>query len=85
MKTSTDDCTTGSSPSLKDLINTAELPSLPDAVVKFNELVGKEAHIVEIADLIRHDPGLAARTLELANNAWYKRQREISTLTKPSP
>jgi HD-like signal output (HDOD) protein len=65
---------------LNQLLSRPELPSIPEALVKLNALVKHTRPIAEITAVIERDSGLAARSLEMANSAWYKRSRTISTV-----
>jgi HD-like signal output (HDOD) protein len=65
---------------LERLVSNPLLPSLPEAVVRLNELIASDAPINDIAAVITHEPSLTVRTLELANSAWYKRQNQITTV-----
>ncbi|NOZ54152.1 MAG: HDOD domain-containing protein [Gammaproteobacteria bacterium] len=64
----------------EELVSHPELPSIPEAILKLNELINNNRPIEELAIVIHNEPSLTARTLELANSAWYKRQREITTV-----
>lgn len=65
---------------LEVLLNHPELPSLPEALITLNELIKKDRPISEITAVIEREPSLSARALELANSAWYKRQRQSNTV-----
>lgn len=65
---------------IEKLVSHPELPSIPEALLKLNKLIRQEAPIEKLTAVITHEPALTARTLELANSAWYKRQREIATV-----
>ncbi len=65
---------------LKTLIKNPKLPSLPEVFLKLNELVNNSAPFKEIAAVIVTDTSLSARTLELANSAWYGQQRKIASI-----
>lgn len=62
---------------LHELIQSPEIPSLPEAVIRLIELINAEASVREITTIISTEPALTIRTLELANSAWYKRERTI--------
>ena len=66
--------------SLEQLLSNPDLPSIPEALLKLNDLIKHARPIAEITEVIERDPGLAARSLELANSAWYKRSRTIATV-----
>jgi len=65
---------------LETLIKNPKIPSLPEVFLKLNELVNCNAAFKEIAAVIMTDTSLSARTLELANSAWYGQQRKIDSI-----
>ena len=69
--------------STKSLVqSTHTLFSLPDAVIRINELIddpNTQTH--ELAETILCDAGLAARLLRLANSAYYNRRNRIETIS----
>jgi HD-like signal output (HDOD) protein len=65
---------------LDQLLNNPGLPSIPEALLKLNDLIKRTRPVAEITAVIERDPGLATRSLELANSAWYKRSRTIATV-----
>ncbi len=65
---------------LDQLLDNPELPSLPEAFLKLNDYIKQDRPIAEITKVIEHDPSLSTRSLKLANSAWYKRSRTISTV-----
>jgi len=65
---------------LDQLLNNPKLPSIPEALLKLNDLIKRARPIAEITEVIERDPSLATRSLELANSAWYKRSRTITTV-----
>jgi len=65
---------------LETLIKNPKLPSLPEVFLKLNELVNNNAPFKEIAAVIITDTSLSARTLELANSAWYGQQKKIDSI-----
>lgn len=65
---------------LEDITRHPELPSLPEAVIRLNELIASDAPLPEIAAVLENEPSLALRTLELANSAWYKREKTIGSV-----
>ena len=65
---------------LDQLLNNPELPSLPEAFLKLNDLIKHDRPIAEITKVIERDPALSTRSLKLANSAWYKRSRTIATV-----
>ena len=60
-----------------------ELISLPEVVLKINEMVNSEdTSAVEIAEVISHDPALSTRILKIANSSLYGGQRQIDSITR---
>jgi len=56
-------------------------PSMSQAAIKLRELVTKEdVSTEEIEKILRHDPGLAANVLRLANSAYFGLPNKVSTL-----
>jgi HD-like signal output (HDOD) protein len=60
---------------LDALLDDPALPTLPDIVVRLNELINHNAGLEELADLIKYDQTLTVRCIEMANSAWYHRQK----------
>lgn len=60
-----------------------ELISLPEVVIKINELVNAEdSSAAEIAEVISQDPAIATRILRVANSSMYGGQRQIDSITR---
>ena len=60
-----------------------ELISLPEVVLKINELVNSEdTSAAEIGAVISHDPAIATRILKVANSSMYGGQRQIDSITR---
>lgn len=58
-----------------------KLPTLPDVAMSIRRAVDDEQHSAQqIADIISHDPALAARLLQLANSPLYRVRGEINNL-----
>lgn len=56
-------------------------PSMPQAAIKLRALLTKEdVSTEEIERILRHDPGLAANVLRLANSAYFGIPTKVSTL-----
>ena len=56
-------------------------PSMPQAGLKLRALLAKEdVSTSEIEGILRHDPGLAANVLRLANSAYFGLSSKVSTL-----
>jgi HD-like signal output (HDOD) protein len=61
----------------------AHLVSLPDAVIRANELLDSEsAGAAEIGEVISLDPALSAQLLRLVNSAFYSFPKKIDTLSR---
>jgi len=59
----------------------SSFPSMPQAVIKLRALLAKEdVAMDEIEAILRHDPGLAANVLRLANSAFFGVPRKVETL-----
>ena len=59
----------------------SSFPSMPRAGVKLRALLAeKDVSLYEIERILRHDPGLAANVLRLANSAFFGVPRKVSTL-----
>ena len=57
------------------------LPSIPDLVIRLEaELRSEEPSMNDIAEIIEQDPALSLRLLSVANSAFYRRGREVSTV-----
>jgi HD-like signal output (HDOD) protein len=68
---------------LKSAVETDQLklPTLPDVALSIRKAVDNEHHSAQqIADIISHDPSLAARLLQLANSPLYRCRGEIDNL-----
>ena len=65
----------------KILQQVSVFPSMPKAAMKLRALISKEdVSIDEIEKILRHDPGLAANVLRLANSAFFGIPAKVSTL-----
>ena len=65
----------------KILQKVSAFPSMPKAAVKLRSLLTKEdVSIDEIEKILRHDPGLAANVLRLANSAFFGMSSKVTTL-----
>jgi putative nucleotidyltransferase with HDIG domain len=65
----------------KILQKVSAFPSMPKAAVKLRALISEEeVSIDEIEKILRHDPGLAANVLRLANSAFFGLSTKVSTL-----
>ncbi|HUL10791.1 MAG TPA: HDOD domain-containing protein [Methylococcaceae bacterium] len=69
--------------SLANEIATLKLFSLPDVVLRLNELLQSPyATNAEIGEVLMSDPALSARTLKLANSALYALSSKVETMSK---
>ena len=68
----------------EELINGIDqLVSLPDAVIRANELLeSDQAGAEEIGEVIGHDPALSAKLLKLVNSAFYSFPSQIDTISR---
>jgi putative nucleotidyltransferase with HDIG domain len=65
----------------KILQKVSTFPSMPKAAIKLRALISEEdVSIAEIEKILRHDPGLAANVLRLANSAFFGLSTKVSTL-----
>ena len=72
---------TGDRPSLELLIENAALPSFSHVLLGIYDLLSSTtAGANQIAQLLQTDAALSARTLKLANSAYYASTREIDTV-----
>jgi len=59
----------------------SSFPSMPRAAIKLRELLAQEdVSMDEIEGILRHDPGLAANVMRLANSAFFGVPRKVETL-----
>jgi len=59
----------------------SSFPSMPRAGIKLRALLAeKDVSLDEIEGILRHDPGLAANVLRLANSAFFGLTRKVSSL-----
>jgi len=71
----------GDRPSLELMIQNASLPSLSNVLLEIYDLLSSAtAGADQIARLLQTDAALSARTLRLANSAYYASTREIGTI-----
>lgn len=60
-----------------------ELVSLPEVVLKINELVNRaDTTATQIAQVISQDPAIATRILKVANSSMYGGQRQIDSISR---
>ena len=65
----------------KILQKVSAFPSMPKAAIKLRALLSeKNVSIDEIEKILRHDPGLAANVLRLANSAFFGIPAKVTTL-----
>jgi HD-like signal output (HDOD) protein len=69
------------SPGLKDLLNTAQLPALPQSAIRLLELSqNPDNGPAEFAVPIESDPGLTGQVLKFVNSSYFGFSREISSV-----
>ncbi|MDE3271636.1 HDOD domain-containing protein [Pseudoalteromonas sp. G4] len=63
--------------------DTLVLPTLPEVAVKVREAADNpEINLIEMSDVIAHDPALSARMIKVANSAFLGRTVKVSTLNQ---
>lgn len=63
--------------------DTLVLPTLPEIAVKVREAADNpEINLMEMSDVIAHDPALSARMIKVANSAFLGRSVKVSTLNQ---
>lgn len=68
---------------LNELVRQAgRLYSLPDICLRLQELIARQASVLEIADLIALDPALTARLLRLANSSFYNFPAQVESVSR---
>ncbi|MCF6436813.1 HDOD domain-containing protein [Pseudoalteromonas sp. MMG022] len=70
---------------LIDRINsdTLVLPTLPDAAVRVRKAADDpDVNLIQMADVISHDPALSARMIKVANSAFLGRSVKVNTLNQ---
>lgn len=69
---------------IEDLVRDVEqLASLPDAVIRANELIdSNEADVEDIAEVVALEPALTAQLLKLVNSAFYSFPSQIDTISR---
>jgi len=69
------------SPGLKELLNTAQLPALPQSAIRLLELSqNPDNGPAEFAVPIESDPGLTGQVLKFVNSSYFGFSREISSV-----
>ena len=65
----------------KIMLKVSSFPNMPQAAVKVMALIQQEdIAIDEIAQVLRHDPGLTANVLKLANSAYFGIPSKVGSL-----
>ena len=73
--------TASPSPGLKELLNTAQLPALPQSAIRLLELSqNPDNGPAEFAMPIESDPGLTGQVLKFVNSSYFGFSREISSV-----
>lgn len=68
---------------LNDLVRQAgRLYTLPDICFRLQELIARQASVLEIADVIALDPALTARLLRLANSSFYNFPAQVESVSR---
>lgn len=62
------------------LLSRVNLPSLPEAVIKLNQAISDDAALDDIEAIIRTEPAILARVLNLANSAWYRVEKPVTNI-----
>jgi len=62
------------------LLSRVNLPSLPEAVIKLNQAISEDDTLDAIEAIIRTEPTLSARVLHLANSAWYRVEKPVTSI-----
>ncbi|WP_372766503.1 HDOD domain-containing protein [Pseudoalteromonas sp.] len=63
--------------------DTLVLPTLPEVAVKVREAADNpEINLLDMSDVIAHDPALSARMIKVANSAFLGRSIKVSTLNQ---
>jgi len=73
--------TANPSPGLKELLNSAQLPALPQSAIRLLELSqNPDNGPAEFATPIESDPGLTGQVLKFVNSSYFGFSREISSV-----
>jgi HD-like signal output (HDOD) protein len=69
--------------SILDLVNkTLELPTIPQVLVKLNEVVARDDSTADdVAAVIATDPSVATNILRIVNSAYYGLQVRVSSVS----
>ena len=63
------------------MMHVSSFPNMPRAGIKLRELLNKkDVPLTEIEEILRHDPGLAANVLRLANSAYFGLSKKVGSL-----
>lgn len=63
--------------------DTLVLPTLPEVAIKVREAADNpDVNLMEMCDVIAHDPALAARMIKVSNSAFLGRSVKVSTLNQ---
>ena len=63
--------------------DTLVLPTLPEVAIKVREAADNpDVNLMEMSDVITHDPALSARMIKVANSAFLGRAVKVSTLNQ---
>lgn len=68
---------------LKRVMRIEQLPTLPEVMVRLNEVLENESSSVEdVTQVLECDPAIASRTLRLANSAFYGARFKVDTIRR---
>ena len=63
------------------MMHVSSFPSMPRAGIKLRELLNKkDVPLIKIEEILRHDPGLSANVLRLANSAYFGLSKKVVSL-----
>ena len=73
----------GQSSNILGLVNnTIELPTMPEVLVKLNEVIASaDASAADVANVVSKDPSVATNILRIVNSAYYGLQVRVSSVS----
>lgn len=73
----------GQSTNILGLVNsTIELPTMPEVLVKLNEVMARsDASVADVAKVVGADPAVATNVLRIVNSAYYGLQVRVSSVS----
>jgi HD-like signal output (HDOD) protein len=74
---------TGQATNILALVNsTIELPTMPEVLVKLNEVMARtDASVADVAKVVSADPAVATNILRIVNSAYYGLQVRVSSVS----